>query len=75
MPPKQAQEHDPKMVGSAKVTKSSLQNKRLPLARVKKIAKMDEDVIAISNSAALIIAGATVSFKQEDLLRADVLIR
>lgn len=35
-------------------------DKRLPLARVKKIAKMDEDVIAISNAAALVLAGATV---------------
>lgn len=38
-------------------------NKKLPLSRVKKIAKMDEDVVAISNAAALIISGATVSIR------------
>ncbi|CCG81611.1 putative CBF/NF-Y family transcription factor [Taphrina deformans PYCC 5710] len=37
-------------------------NKKLPLARVKKIAKMDEDVIALSNAAAIVIAGATEKF-------------
>jgi hypothetical protein len=35
-------------------------NRRLPLARVKKIAKMDEDVGNLSNAAAMIIASATV---------------
>lgn len=45
---------------NSKVTKPPVLNKKLPLARVKKIAKMDEDVTAISNAAAIIIAGATV---------------
>lgn len=46
---------------NAKVSKPTNSNKRLPLSRVKRIAKMDEDVVAISNAGALLITGATVS--------------
>lgn len=40
--------------------KSQNLNRKLPLSRVKKIVKMDEDVIAISNAAAQIISASTV---------------
>ncbi|ORY85649.1 hypothetical protein BCR37DRAFT_344702 [Protomyces lactucae-debilis] len=42
--------------------KPAAHNRRLPLARVKKIAKMDEDVNNLSNAAALVIASATERF-------------
>ena len=53
--------HAVNAASSGKVAKPAQARTKLPLARVKKIAKMDEDVIALSNSAALVISGATVS--------------